>query len=320
MATYKQPHRLEDCTSIIINNPSKWKLFIHSKAGERTGIWIDNLQIVIDGGLSTYKKIKALFVTHKHCDHSLNIPTMISRRSSLVKDQQNLLGTPVYIPLKMKISLLHLMKSILMLSDDNHEITGTFYCDTITDDDICRRQGIHPFEVKYGDVFTIPGIQNIQVEVFKAYHTCNCNGYGFSTIKSQMKPEFVELTHTLEGKQKLRELAKENTQIREQVLTPELAFYCDSTIQNLTCHNEWTKYPVVICECTEIDPSIPDNYEQRGHTHITKLLPILQQHTDKQFILIHTSMKYTNEQVHNFESMINDKFNLNIIIWHDDHL
>lgn len=317
MTTANHPHRLEDCPSIIINNPGKWKLFMHSKAGERTGIFIENLSIVLDFGLSTYKKIKAGFMTHKHCDHSLNLITTFTGRSAPISGQEELLGRPIYMPPHTKDIIYDYLKIIAMLSDDTYDTTC--YSKSLSNEELCSRQGIHPIEVDYEDIFIIPGISNISVEVLKAYHTCHCNGYGFSSIKTKMKPEYEELKKTKEGQQQLRKLAEQNVQIREKTYTPELVFYCDSTSLNLSVHSEWKKYPVVICECTGIDPdSDAQKYELIGHTGFDKLLPILLENKDKQFILIHTSMKYNNAQLKQFENTINERHGLNIIVWSDE--
>ena len=101
---------------------------------------------------------------------------------------------------------------------------------------------------------------------------------------------------------------------------PELAFYCDSSSKNLTLHDEWKKYPVVICECTEINPDEPvEDYEKRGHTHIKNLIDTFQQNKDKQFILIHESVKYNDEQLSEFENRINTDNDINIIVWSDSY-
>ena len=42
------PHLLDDCPSIPLSNPSHWTLTGHSRAGERTGLWLDPLKIALD--------------------------------------------------------------------------------------------------------------------------------------------------------------------------------------------------------------------------------------------------------------------------------
>ena len=63
---------------------------------------------------------------------------------------------------------------------------------------------------------------------------------------------------------------KEGEEITEVIEIPEIAFYCDSTIDNLILHDEWKKYPVILCECT----GYPGKHEtaqmtDRIHTHLS---------------------------------------------------
>jgi hypothetical protein len=64
-----------------------------------------------------------------------------------------------------------------------------------------------------------------------------------------------------------------NNSITERVRVPELAFYCDSQILNLTNHEEWKKYPIVICECTGFPEAHPDptKVQVNYHTHLNEL-------------------------------------------------
>lgn len=324
MSVSGKPNLLEDCASITLSNPSKWTINMHSRAGERTGVLINDLKIVIDCGLATEKNIKAVFMTHKHCDHSYMLPMVIKGRSNVVKGQEHLTGRPVYLPAFMKNMIKHQIQTVLISCDDHYdESNGKLEYSHLgmTDDELFKRQSIHPMEVTFGDSFSIPGVKDIHVEVLKAYHTCSCNGYGFSTIKKNViKEEYRHLLKTEDGRKTIKELINNKINIKEDILIPELAFYCDSTSDNLTKHKEWEKYPVVICECTEINPDEPiNNYEERGHTHILNLIDVFKQHKDKQFILIHESMKYTDNQLEEFEKKINNDNDIKVIVWSDSY-
>ena len=67
--------------------------------------------------------------------------------------------------------------------------------------------------------------------------------------------------------------------ITETVRVPELAFYCDSQILNLTNHEEWKKYPIVICECTGFPESHPDpqKVQKNYHTHLNELEVVMRE-------------------------------------------
>ena len=86
------PYLLEHCQEISLENPSRWRIAGHSKAGERTGIWLKPLQIVLDGGLGSQFHPKAILLSHSHCDHTLALPNLVSPRSVTLKGQETLYG------------------------------------------------------------------------------------------------------------------------------------------------------------------------------------------------------------------------------------
>ena len=55
MSVLGLPNLLEDCAQIKLTNPSKWTINMHSRAGERTGVYINDLKIALDCGLATKK-------------------------------------------------------------------------------------------------------------------------------------------------------------------------------------------------------------------------------------------------------------------------
>lgn len=80
---YSMPCRLENCKELILPNPGKWKLQGHSKSGERTGFWLEPLNVVLDIGLATYRSPKCIFLTHSHTDHSSCIEYIYTNRTKL---------------------------------------------------------------------------------------------------------------------------------------------------------------------------------------------------------------------------------------------
>src|SRR3990172_11778137 len=92
---YSPPCRLENCKKMVLPNPGKWSIQGHSKAGERTGFWLEPLNIVLDAGLSTYKTPKCIFLTHSHTDHSDHIPNIFGTTTKPGKNQEGLIGRPL---------------------------------------------------------------------------------------------------------------------------------------------------------------------------------------------------------------------------------
>ena len=260
-------HRLEDCPTLQLENPERWTLQGHSKAGERTGFWLHPEKIVLDAGLSTYRQPKAVYLTHKHTDHTSSLPHILSCRSGL---------RPVYMPEPVLRPLAALQKAIRWLCDGDEEpdISSAM-----------QAQGCDPHIVDPGTTFK--ATKNLHVEVLAAYHDTQSVGYGFSRVKHKLKGEYAGLS----GKE-IGALRKAGTCVTEEVLEPQLCFFCDSNVQNLRDHDEWRKYPVVVCECTGAGTPTPSPH----HTSLEDLVPIILSAPEKQWILIHTSMAFDIEK------------------------
>lgn len=256
-------HRLEDCPTLQLENPERWTLQGYSKAGERTGFWLHHEKIVLDAGLGTARKAKAVYLTHKHIDHTGSLPYILSFRSGL---------RPVYMAEPVLRPLAALQKAVRWLCDGDEEPDATT---------VLAAQGCDPHLVEPGTTFR--ATKTLHVEVLAAYHDTQSVGYGFSRAKQKLKPEFADMS----GKE-IGALRKAGTQITEEVLVPQLCFFCDSNVRNLCDHGEWRKFPVVVCECTGAGSSTPSPH----HTSLEDLVPVVQSEPEKQWILIHTSQAF----------------------------
>ena len=305
------PTRLENCIKFKLDNPQKWIIQGHTKAGERTGFWLMPLRIILDCGLSTYMNPKAVFMSHRHTDHSTALPNILTSRSKIIKGQEDLIGRPVFMPKEAVPKILLLEKAIIALSKSKINEN-----DFSNPEWIWKKQGVHPIGVLPFEKYEIPGIPNIIMETFPSYHDVDSIGYGFSLKKQKLKDEYLELTKNKEGQKKLSEIRKSGIKITKEVFEPQLIFYCDSTIDNLKKHEEWKKYPVIMCECTGYPIDHDCNIiHQRAHTHLDDLLPIMLDNKDKQWILIHASMKMTNKQLEEWNDKLVKEHKLNLFIW-----
>ena len=275
-------YKLEQHERYFLNNPSKWSIQGTSKAGERTGFLLSPLKIILDGGVTSSIKPLAVFNTHSHCDHTLALPTLFGPRLNPIKGQEELIGRPLYLPKNAEFPIQKLMESAVYLSDNNPEFEDNI--DYAIKENVWKRQGYQPMVVKPMDIFRVPGIEKFQVEVLKAYHNTESIGYGFSTINNKLKKEYIDTT----SQQKIE--AKENgIVITDEILTPELVFFCDSTIDNLKKHDEWKKYPVIISECTGFPEMKNYLSNNTPHTYLYEIEEVIREHRDKEWILIHSS-------------------------------
>ena len=304
------PYKIEDCEKITLINPSKWMLQGYSKAGERTGFLLNPIKVLLDAGMTTSIIPNAAVITHSHCDHTLNLPLIFNGRQNKVKGQEKMLGRPVYLPEACLKPIQKLMEGVIMLSDNDIDTLNLRNkIDFTNPEEIHRRQGYHPIVVKPNQILTIPGIPNIKMEVLQAYHNTESLGYGFSSIKNKLKPEYQK-----KGKDEIMKARKNGEEINYSVITPEVLFFCDSTIDNFSKHTEWIKYPVIICECTGFpEKHAIDSMTAKYHTHLNQLEPIMKQYTDKQWILAHSSSSIKQDILEKHEERLK-KEGLNIII------
>lgn len=262
-ANHAMHHRLEDCPTVLLRNPEQWTMQGHSKAGERTGFWLHPEKIVLDAGLGTRRQPRAVYLTHKHIDHTGSLPYILTARSGL---------RPVYMPEPVLRPLAALQKGVRWLCDGDEEPDAA---------EALAAQGCDPCLVEPG--MTFRATETLDVEVLPAYHDTQSVGYGFRRVKRKLKSEYAALL----GKD-IGRLRRAGTEVTHEVLEPQLCFFCDSNIRNLKDHTEWREYPVIVCECTGAGSPTPSPY----HTSLEELVALIRSAPEKQWILIHTSMAF----------------------------
>lgn len=303
MSLGDHPYRLEQCRTYRLNNPDKWTIQGHSKAGERTGFYLktgSGSKIYLDAGLNTYRQVDVVCLTHIHTDHSAQLPSMITSRDR---------PRPVLMPESAVPRICLLERANIGLSRAEEDPMK------LTDEEVWRRQNVRPVPVNAGDTITLHELKNMVIEILPAYHDAQSVGYGFSTTRQKLLPKYEQLSGTKEGRQQIGKLRKGGTTVTEAFDVPQLAFFCDSTHHNLTEEDAWKAYPVIMCECTGF-PVVhtPEVMEQRAHTHLDQILPVMLNHKDKHWVLIHTSMTLGAHEIHAQEAELREKWGLNVDI------
>lgn len=169
--------------------------------------------------------------------------------------------------------------------------------------DNCKKKnknvwGIHstyPIGVETGKTYNIQDYIIYKLKYYTGTHSVQSIGYGFSIINNKLKDEYK-----YKLKNEIIELKKNNVDITEQQIIPQLAFYGDTSIKAFTDHDKWKKYPIIITECTIFTDKPSDiQYE---HTHWNQIKEIIKNNQSNYFVLIHTSMSVTNDYLINLEN------------------
>ena len=316
------PRSIEsDKTEEIIIN-SKMKLKGWSRAGCQTGFILYPYKILIDAGLTSSQKFDHVFITHQHVDHVHNLPLVCSRHKSGLNN--------IYVPSESKDIIFKYFRLITELSSND--------AITLSNDEICQHQNINIVGIDAGNFINIVGAkslifksvtfdgkEDLVVEVIKAYHDVQSNGYGFNTIKKIIKPEYAEIIET-KNVPAIKALKVQGIEMYDKKLNPEFVFFCDSTIENLTLHEEWKKYPCVVVECTGLyvlnsnnsnntNTDTIDDFDpsDRNHTSLRLLKSIMLENKNKRWILIHVSMKMSQDEIKRIETQLLEE-GLNIYI------
>lgn len=306
-------YKIEDSHFQFDINSKGWYLKGYSRAGSKTGFLFYPFKILFDCGIHTSSKPDIIFLTHQHTDHMQAIAHICSRHKQT--------SSTIYLPEPSVRFITKYERIITELSDPEAE--------SYTDEEILKHQNINLIPTNSGNIINITtgSGQLLQVEVLKAYHDVQSNGYGISSWKKVIKSEFEDLIKDITDEQKITLSSEEQKQIKQSkinaikklksnnidmydtILNPEFAFFCDSTIQNLSEEVEWKKYPVIICECTGLDISKLDSSRDYdlNHTSLLKLKPIMLDNIDKKWLLIHVSMGCSDEKIKQIEKELQNE-------------
>ncbi len=314
----EEVYKIEESHFTFPINQKNWYLKGWSRAGLKTGFMLYPFKILFDCGIYTGLKPDHIFLTHQHVDHTQAIAQICTRHKPVV--------STIFLPEPSVKFITKYERIITELSDPSTE--------TLTNSEILTHQNIKLVPTNPSDVFNLTVLgQELYVEVLKAYHDVQSHGYGFSSWKKQIKPEFENLTRDISDEEKkllsndeikkikqdkinkIKELKNNKIDMYTRSLVPEFAFFCDSTIHNLSIETEWKKYPVIVCECTGLDVSKLDlnrDYDL-NHTSLLTLKPIMMENPNKKWLLIHVSLGCDNNKIKQIEDeLINEGFDVKI--------
>jgi ribonuclease Z len=294
-----------------------------SRAAWHTSFVIPQLNLLLDAGLCVNNlRPKHIFLTHGHSDHTLLTPAFAKRSDP----------PDIYCPAEMKDALDNFINAKTMLnegggiwppkskspylvykqsssdsedeeepeespsraeSDQNESTTTT------KTHPLLKTHHIHPLSP--GSVTTLPRLpppQSYTATAFACDHTVPCLGYLFSAITPKLKPEYRSLSGP-----ELRALRQDKgVEITAPVATPVFAFLGDTTASTLASAPEWLEQGVklVITECSFLEEKHRTQAERTMHTIWGDLEPVVRRWPGTVFVLMHFSMRYSDEEIRAF--------------------
>lgn len=164
----KEIYTIEESDIIFNINSKGWYLKGWSRAGLKTGFLLYPFKILFDCGIYTSSKPDIIFLTHQHTDHTQAIAHICTRHKPNI--------SKIYLPEPSIKYITKYERAITELSDPESE--------KLTDDEILSHQNINLIKANPYDIINLDGLcnnQELSVEVLKAYHDVQSNGYGFSS-------------------------------------------------------------------------------------------------------------------------------------------
>eukprot|EP00026_Physarum_polycephalum_P017099 Phypoly_transcript_18198.p1 GENE.Phypoly_transcript_18198~~Phypoly_transcript_18198.p1 ORF type:complete len:253 (+),score=21.57 Phypoly_transcript_18198:95-760(+) len=153
------------------------------------------------------------------------------------------------------------------------------------------------------------GKKTYTMRVIPCIHPVPCVGYCFWEPRTKLKEEYK----SLDGK-KIGELRKSGVEVSEMVELPMFVFMGDTAAKVFDTNPQLFSFPVILIECTILQEDVPHEAEEKGHTSWNDLKPYVVANPQTTFVIIHFSLRYSNEEIHSFFT----KENLpNVVPWCD---
>jgi len=260
----------------------------HSRSAEMTGFFIPETGWALDVGTSFgAHQVYHAFITHGHLDHSIMIIEIIP----FVGSHRNLV---VWCDEKIQKYVANYIETSQMLNDSL---------------DVPHKRPYSLRQVTIGETYDIPGKVKYTVTPVRCDHTVPSVGYCFDEKREKLKKDYSHMTGY-----EIAKLRTSGVNVTETVLIPLFVFMGDTTTEVYKNYPQVFHYPVILTECTFIDGTI-EEAKSKGHTTWEILKPIVLAHPTITFILIHFSMRYSNEDILNFFKSENLP---NVLPWVDE--
>jgi len=258
----------------------------YSRAGLKTSILIDEMNVVFDMGYSNTRAFSYdnKLISHGHNDHigALHSDHCARKLFNIVKNKLYIMPKQCIIPYKMIATAISEMNC--GKSGENMKIFEDLLATDIIESESCIDKFHH-----------LIGVTNLLSEyVVKAVqmdHKIKSFGYIIGRESKKLKPEYIGLN----GQQLVKikqEIGNENLTI--PYLTPLIAYTGDTTIQGIINNQELLNVPFLIMECTGFSPDIIPDCHKGKHIHWDDLIINYKLFNNEKIMLFHFSQQYKN--------------------------
>lgn len=251
-----------------------WEIIGYSRACYRTGFYIKQLDLMIDAGPHKTGNPRTILITHCHGDHIASIPFTLIEAADSGKNLTN-----IFVHEKSK-DRLHNYVNAMFSANYSSDFKGSV---------------ANFIPVKASDIIDyVTNNTKIRIEVFACTHDVPTVGYGILTKKQHLKKEY----HDLKGNSKaLVELKNKGVEITETTYEPNIAFIWDTTINVFNLNPRILNYSVIMIECTFLYDNDYDQSLKKKHIHWSSLKPYTIANPEILFVLIHFSLRYTEQEI-----------------------
>ncbi len=278
----------------------------YSRAGLRTCILIDELNLVLDMGYSNDRAFSYdnKLISHGHNDHigALHADHCARRLYNIEKEKLFIMPKQCIKPFKMIATAVSEMNC--GKTGENMKVFDTLLLTNIVESEACTNQ-----------MYNLIGSSKINSEYYvksiQMDHKIKSFGYIIYRKSKKLKPEYANLKGH-EIMQLKQEIGEEN--ITQPVFTPLLAYTGDTSIQGVITNPELLNVPFLIMECTGFSSEDMCDCCEGKHIHWNDLVENQYMFANEKIMLFHFSQQYRNlEDISAYTNKVSKDFSNKLI-------
>ncbi len=236
----------------------------YSRAGLRTSICIDELNVVFDMGYANERAFSFdnKLISHGHNDHigSLHIDHCARKLNNIIKKKLFVMPKQCIKPFKIIASAVSEMNCGKL--GENFK-----FFDSLTQTDLIESEFC---ESHYLNLIGSSKLESeYWIKSFQMDHKIKSYGYIVYRKSKKLKPEYSGLSGN-EIMQLKKTIGEAN--LTHDVYTPLVGYTGDTTINGIIAHEEFLTVPLLIMECTGFAPEDNCTCCEGKHIHINDLV------------------------------------------------